>query len=321
MTYTYSLLSSHSTEQLILLHYELPTPVSCKFYVLGLHDNYLVVAGNAKYILRIYRNDWRSLEEINFELDFLDFVGNKTALVATPLATRTGELVFLIDSPEGTRAAALFHYADGHAPGVEVSIEHGTLLGNAVANIHHIADEFRTPYTRKVLELPYLMDESIVAIAPFLEQDALSYIEALKPKIRHALGTLDKDRGQYGICIGDVNPTNFHVDEHKKITLFDFDQCGYGYRAFEIGKFISSIHSSKLKREIAESFIVAYQQVRPLGRAEIAAIPYFEMVSVIWVMAINAYNADRIGHKWLEKPFWDRRLAILKELENALPAL
>jgi hypothetical protein len=50
----------------------------------------------------------------------------------------------------------------------------------------------------------------------------------------------------------------------------------------------------------------------------VLSLYYFEMISVIWVMAIHASNADRIGHKHLEKPFWDRRLALMKELDGAL---
>lgn len=62
------------------------------------------------------------------------------------------------------------------------------------------------------------------------------------------------------------------------------------------------------------AFIEGYQQLRPISDAERSVIPYFEMLSVIWVMAINAKNVNRIGHKFLDKPFWDRKLAVLKEL-------
>ena len=93
---------------------------------------------------------------------------------------------------------------------------------------------------------------------------------------------------------------------------------GYGYRAFEIGKFISSIHLIKTKYDISNAFIEGYQKVRRLTEEELLAIPYYELLSVIWVMAIHAYNADRIGHKYLEKPFWDRRLAILKDLDQLM---
>ena len=96
--------------------------------------------------------------------------------------------------------------------------------------------------------------------------------------------------------------------------LFDFDQCGYAYRAFEIGKFVSSLKSDAVKPDIAGAFTDGYQQVRKLTRAELSAIPFFEKVAVIWVMAIHVYNADRIGYKWLEKPFWDRKLSELQAL-------
>ena len=66
------------------------------------------------------------------------------------------------------------------------------------------------------------------------------------------------------------------------------------------------------------SFIDGYQQIFKLSKAELEAIPYFEMLAVIWVLAINVYNIERTGHKFFEKTFWDRRVNILKELDNAI---
>jgi len=317
--YTYSQLSSDSVSDLIALQYDLPRIISCKFYVLGLHDNYLIESEREKYILRVYRNDWRSEQEIQFELDLLAFLGTKKVLVATPLHTKTNELSFFIDSPEGKRTTSLFHYADGYAPGSKITIEQSRLLGKAVANVHKITDTFEPVLSRQILDISYLLDESIIAIQPFIDAEARSYINALQKKLKDTLPSLPQKIGTYGICIGDVNPTNFHINDRKEITLFDFDQCGYGYRAFEIGKFISSIHSSKIKDEISSTFIEGYQQVSQLSDAELTSVPYYEMLSVIWVMAIHAYNADRIGYKYLEKPYWSRQLVILKELNELLP--
>jgi Ser/Thr protein kinase RdoA (MazF antagonist) len=316
--YTYSQLSALSAGRQAALHYDLPEQVLCKYYVLGLHDNYLLESDSGKYILRIYRNAWRSEQEARFELELLAFLGNNNAPVAFPLPTNSGELAFSIDSPEGKRTAALFHYADGRAPGNDICVEESALLGQAVANAHQVMDKFDASNTRPLLDMPYLLDQSIEAIAPFIDAEAKSFLKTLQGKLHRVLPRLPQEPGVYGICIGDVNPTNFHINGDKLITLFDFDQCGYGYRAFEIGKFISSIQPLKTKQQLAEAFIDGYQEVRRLSQAEVDAIPYFEIVSHIWVMAIHAYNADRIGHKWLEKPFWDRRLAILKELDKVL---
>ena len=312
--YIYSQRSIDSVRSLIAEHYALAQPDSCHFYARGLHDNYLISTNNDKYILRIYRNNWRSSEEIGFELDLLSFLGDKGAPVSFPLRTKSGELKFEIDSPEGTRSAALFAYANGHAPGNDISTEDSVLLGKTVANIHQLTVNFKTKFCRPILDAPYLLDESVITIEPFIGKDELAYIKSLQRKFHQSFLQLSKDHEKYGICIGDVNPTNFHIHEHQP-TLFDFDQCGYGYRAFEIGKFISSVHNLTNKNDIASAFIAGYQQVRQLDLDEIAAIPYFELLSVIWVMAINAGNAELIGHKWLEAPFWTRKFTILKQLD------
>ena len=315
-TYTYSQLSAGSAGHFVASHYDLAGPLRSQFYVLGLHDNYLIENAGAKYILRIYRNDWRSPEEIYFELEFLAYLGDRNAQVAYPVRTTGGELWFRIESPEGERTAALFHYAEGRAPGDAMTADECILLGRSVSNVHRIADSFTTHRTRRELDARFLLDESIEAIKPFVDINARSYLEELHKRLRRAWPGIPKAAGVFGLCTGDVNARNFHIDGNRHITLFDFDQCGYGFRVFEIGKFCSSLHSHKLKQVLVDAFLEGYQQGRQLSRMEYEAIPYFELVAVIWVMAIHAKNVNRIGYKLLDQPFWDKRIAILQELES-----
>jgi len=317
LTYSHSRLAAESVADLLVSHYAVPPPLHCQFYVSGLHDNYLIECGEQRYIFRLYRNSWRSQDEIDFELELLAFLTERTSRVAALYRAKSGELKILIECPEGQRAGALFAYAEGAAPGNAISDEEGLLLGQTVAAVHEIAQTFSTAHTRPLLDIPYLLDASLVAIAPFLEKAEQAYLESLQTRLHQALPALAQQPGTYGICLGDVNPTNFHVSGDKRITLFDFDQCGYGYRAFEIGKFLSSIQSLETKGKIAKAFVDGYQQVRHLDPDEVRAIPYFEMVSVIWVMAIHAQNVQWIGGKLLERPFWTRRLALLKVMAAA----
>lgn len=67
-TYTYSQLSSESVGLMVSSHYGFDRESTCKFYVLGLHDNYLIESKGEKFILRIYRNNWRSEAEVKFEI-------------------------------------------------------------------------------------------------------------------------------------------------------------------------------------------------------------------------------------------------------------
>jgi Ser/Thr protein kinase RdoA (MazF antagonist) len=319
LAYTYSQLAAEAVADLLAIHYALQQPIHCQFYVSGLHDNYLIESGGQRFIFRLYRNSWRTQEQIDFELELLDFLTERTSRVAALLRCKSGERKMLIDCPEGQRAGALFAYAEGIAPGSAISDEESLLLGQTVAAVHEITQTFHTAHTRPLLDIPYLLDASLVAIGPFVESDARDYLTTLQAKLHRTLPALPQAPGVYGICLGDVNPRNFHVSEDKRITLFDFDQCGYGYRAFEIAKFISSIHSLQLKQNLIEAFINGYQQVRRLHVEEVEAIPYFVIVAIIWVMAIHVDNVERIGYKMLEKPFWTRRLAMLKDLEILLP--
>ena len=301
---------------MVAYQYGLDHELSCRFYVLGLHDNYLIESHGQKYIFRIYRNNWRSEEEIMFELEWLEFLNSQTCLVAKLIKTKKDDLIFQIDSPEGTRLAAMFHYADGNAPGNTINSNEAKLLGGTIANIHNLSDEFIPRHSRQALDIPYLLDSSLNDIEPYLDNSEYAYLSNLGQQLNTAMPRLDKALGVYGLCIGDVNPTNFHIDNNK-ITVFDFDQCGYGYRAFEIGKFFSSIRSHNKKFEIQEAFLKGYQSIRPLNQIEQEAIPIFEIISVIWVMAIQVANADRIGFKYLEKSYWNRRLGDLKQLVSS----
>ena len=59
---------------------------------------------------------------------------------------------------------------------------------------------------------------------------------------------------------------NVHFTEDNQITLFDFDQCGYGWRVFDIAKFLQVSLSAGIKREIRDAFLAGYQQAQKTHR-------------------------------------------------------
>lgn len=235
--------------------------------------------------------------------------------MAWPIRTVGGELAFRIDSPEAERMASLFYCAEGRAPADSISPKDCVVLGCAVANVHSETERFKSEHTRPDLDLRYLVDESIEVIKPFLDSSGQSYIDRLHKWLRPNWPDIPREPGTFGICIGDVNGTNFHITGNGDITIFDFDQCGFGFRAFEIAKFASSLRPHSMKRALVDAFVDGYQERRLLSKMEYDAIPYFTVVAHIWVLAIHAENVNRIGYKRLEKPFLGRNLQILKELE------
>jgi Ser/Thr protein kinase RdoA (MazF antagonist) len=308
-------MSGEAVAARVLRRYGLTNDVRCRFYVLGLHDNFLVEDASRRYILRIYRGDWRSEDEIRFELELLEFLASRGVSVAGPVPARSGALYVPVEHAEGRRYAALFPFAPGVAPEEGLTAEQSRSLGELVARVHREADGFRSSAQRQVLDLEYLLDASIETVAPFVSGDDLAYLRAVQGRTCSALPALQRGGSSFVVCIGDVNPTNFHVDPEGRLTLFDFDQCGCGWRAFDVGKFFSTIRGHGQRGAIEAAFLAGYQSVSSLGPDELASIPWFVRAAVIWVMAIQVYNAERIGYKWLDEGTWKRRVERLRAVD------
>lgn len=318
MKYTYSRLSSESVIDIIKIHYQITGDINCKYYVFGLHDNYLIENNNKIFIFRIYRNDWRNEEEILFELELLNYLNNTKVKVAVPIELKNSKLCNPIECPEGKRITALFNYASGSAPNKEITIKECKLLGSSVATLHKETKDFKTEYTRPILNVEYLVNRSLTLIKPFITINQYKYLKDINKRIELITSVLNQNNSDYGICVGDINSSNFHINEKSIITHFDFDQCGYAYRAFEIGKFISSMNSDKCKAEKVSAFTDGYESTRKLTDLEKIVIPSFEIASIIWVMSIHVSNLNKIGYQHLEKPFWDKRIKLIEYLNDKM---
>jgi Ser/Thr protein kinase RdoA (MazF antagonist) len=312
----YSRLSPQGALAHLLPAYALARDTRCHFFAAGLHDNYLVEDSAGKYILRVYRAAWRTREEILFELELLDYLHRQGAPVAAAKTTQDGHRYVTIDCPEGPRSAALFSFAPGSAPGAAIDRVQSRVLGRAVANVHRLADGYQPAHARPPLDLALLLDSSVLALGGFLNTTQRAYLEQLQEKIQRHLPTIPRVAPFYGPCAGDINANNFHVTESGKITLFDFDQCGYGWRAFEMGKFFAATLEHAAWAGLREGFRLGYESARQLQPVELRALPYLTLVADIWVMGIHARNADYLGYRWLQADFWVRKIARLKRLEE-----
>lgn len=294
----HSLLAGEALIEQILCHYPLAKLQKCKLYKRGLNDTYLVEAEQGQqYILRVYCYGWRTLAAINFELELLNYLHNCGLPVAYPIAKTTGGFIEAIASPEGQRYAAVFSYAPGREVGKNINSEQSQRLGEVVARIHQKLDNFKSDFSRTKLNCEYLLDWSLDAIAALFQhrRSDINYLFNLSTQIKTELMelALPQTPSTYGVCIGDVHSENAHFSENQP-TLFDFDQCGYGWRAFDIAKFIHTTHRWGLDASIRESFVQGYQKIRQLSQAEVNAIPLFTKVAHIWVMGIACAVVEEV---------------------------
>ena len=314
----YSTLSPAALSEKIIARYNIGTINRCLFWNRGLSDIYLIETASQSYILKISHHHWRTESEIQFELEFLDFLHQRNIPVANPLETRSGKLFVTVNAVEGDRYAALFPYAPGEVPQGDLSLTQSAIMGQALGKIHQASLEFDNSISRQPLDTKHLLDDSLRVIHPYLrhQQDDLAYLEQTINKIKQQLICLEQTSPLWGVCWGDPHSGNVHFTEDNQITLFDFDQCGYGWRIFDIAKFLQVSLSAGISRRVRDSFLTGYQQVQKLTEAETLSLQALTQMAHIWHWAISI-NASAI-HNWsrLDGYYTKKRLHQLKRLST-----
>ncbi len=322
----YSTLSPQALVEQVLSDYVIASIASCRLWNRGLSDIYLVETEQEYYVLRVSHHHWRSQLDIEFELELLDFLHHNFLPVAYPLRTKENSLFVTVKALEGDRYAALFPYAEGTVPVGDLTMEQSEIFGQILANLHQIGTKFcpsqhsviLEKLTNKNLTLEYLLDNSFAKIAPFLQerQEDLKYLCNSINQIKAELSILPQQLPLWTTCWGDPHSGNIHFTEDNRITLFDFDQCGYGWRAFDLAKFLQVSLRAGLSRKMRDAFFEGYQTVQALTPEEEDCLQALTQTAHIWSWAINI-NASMI-HCWsrLDSRYFTERLARLKRLQS-----
>ena len=313
----YSTLDCSALRRQLLPLFRIGPVVRCDFWNRGLSDIYLVETLSAKYILRISHAHWRTQSDISFELELLDYLRQRGVPVAVPLRTRGSALSVEIAAPEGLRYASLFTYAPGRIPVGDLNEEQAHQLGETVAKMHRLSKDFRSTAHRQHLTLEYLLDNSLGMIEPYLRfrSEDLAYLRRLIDKIKDRVGDLPKAFPHWGLCWGDPHSGNVHFTDDGQLTLFDFDQCGYGWRSFDLAKFLQVSMRTGISRKVRDAFIQAYQDIHPLTQQEIDALQPLTQVAHIWNWSICLESSKVHSCSQLDEHFFIKRINQLKTFE------
>ena len=300
---THSILSTTALLASVLPNYSISTPIDCKLLGCGLNDTYLVKTIEEQVILRAYRATWRSVADIGYELDALNYLDQVGVPVAAPIPRRDGSFLYALHAPEGTRHVALFRYA----PGQELAHdqEQSYLYGQAAANMHAVADGFTSAHQRTQIDLVQLIDQPLAAIQPFLAHRPAdwAYLQQIAGSVRERITGMPLEQMDRGFCHGDLHGGNAHIDPQKQIIFFDFDSSGPGWRAYDIAVF----RWGPWGRQIAtwQSFLKGYTERRPMSDLDLAAVPWFVAARHIWLMGLHTGNSQDWGCGWLNDAYFD----------------
>lgn len=312
----HSTLSGDALHDFVETHYDVGRVTRCKMLTRGLNDTYRVDTERNKFILRVYRTPWRSQADVYYELDVLEYLSRNGVPVSAPLRGNSGQLAHVIHAPEGARYVTLFTYAPGTIPQLDRDISFQ--YGKTVARIHKLTDEFSSIHPRFQLNLTHLLDDPLETIRSTMTEYGgdIHYVASWVERIKCSV---PNDLLDYGFCHGDFHDWNTHWEDGT-LTVFDFDCCGPGFRAYDLAVFLWNLKTN-YKGQVADNwmpFLKGYTDTRPLQEIDRAAIPFFVAARRIWLAGIYLGNEDVFGTAIINKGFFRSLVDQLKADEQDL---
>ncbi|WP_433010758.1 phosphotransferase enzyme family protein [Kribbella sp. CA-294648] len=210
------------------------------------NDVYEVTAPDARYVLKLYRANHWTVQEIRWETRLLRQLVRAGLQVPEVVVLADGSEVGVLEAAEGDRPYTLSTYLAGTKPQPPFDDELYHSFGVLIAAFHDATDDFlpRAPRRQPAAE-GNLLRELAGAVRNHLAQYS---------------GVLAR-----GICHGDVSLDNVFVTADG-LALYDFDLSGDGYRAADFTGVAATPYWP--------AFLAGYQSRRPVSDADLAAIPY-----------------------------------------------
>lgn len=253
----------------------------CLLEYRGVNDIYKYTNSSVSLFLKIYARKEVDREAIAAEVEVVNFLRQSGLSVAFPIATVNGQYLVPFDTPEGARFGVLFSEAEG-VPYNNDALDDQEIgaIGKLISTMHAMLDAMPTAPRRWKLDEGLFLDLSLEILEQFSRFNKQIDLPFLTDVVKE-LKTQIRAKGanwKWGICHGDIYTGNIHRNERGELTIFDFDFCGYGWRAYDVASFLGNFGDGiraeaidKRKRRL-DSFRRGYEYAGGLSESEVEAV-------------------------------------------------
>jgi homoserine kinase type II len=232
-----------------------------------MNSNYLVTTDSGKYILRILEMD-RDTEEEQKELHFLEYLSSNNIPCPGVVLTKKSEDYIFIKG----KMASLFTFLEGKEV-LDINSEILYKIGGILAKMHNLSEGMNLTRNEKI-ELEYLYE--------FISKDEIRLKEILaenysgvSDKLKNIRET-DFSNLPSGIIHNDIFPDNVFVKDGKITGLIDFNDAMTAPFIHDVSIVMNFWIYGKFgsyKKELCESFLKGYEEVRGLTEEEKSYLP------------------------------------------------
>lgn len=261
------------------------SPVAEEILSLWEHDDsparFLRISANALFtfqksgqpcVLRFNFSTERTLDQINAEVDYLNFLAAQGIHVARPVSSLSGKYVESAHTSQGIFHAVVFEAMQGKQFEIaDLSLEGFTAWGKALGQLHSVARNYQGA------DRPTWKDHLVMisASSPDDEKDAQNLLKQLQMQ----LAELPVHRGNFGLIHFDFELDNL-IWNNDAVGIIDFDDCSWYWFAADIAFALRDLFDDDprhidLESQPLRAFLDGYQQANQLPQADLKRLPLF----------------------------------------------
>jgi len=311
---TNSTLSSAHLAEFVRKEYELKNEVICELLKTGISHTYLITSKTEKFVFRIYSLNWRTKNEILEEIRLVSLLKENNLPVSFPIPDSDGEYIKELNAPEGIRYGVLFSHAAGSKL-LNYSTEIHYKVGRAMAQIHLVTETVeldRVTYSSEIL-----LVRSFERLKSFMapQNPEMIYMSGLKEILQNEILKIDFAQVRYGAVHLDIWFDNMHFSEEQEVTIFDFDFCGNGPLALDIGYYVMQLFNLEKDEEEynrkLDSFFKGYESVTPISGEEKRILPFLSTAIYFFYLGVQCQRFDNWSNVFVNEIYLGRFIKMI----------
>jgi Ser/Thr protein kinase RdoA (MazF antagonist) len=317
----HSIISEDWIANYVIERYDLQEGTACKYLCQGLNDSYLLTDGTKKYIFRLYRRLWRTLEKISAEVDLLLQLERYSAPIAGVVHDRDEKLIQSLACPEGERFGILMHCAantqkESHC----IVTGNAYQYGKAMAKLHNALKRCKPPEGVATLNVDHLIWKPVTLAEQAFPDNKkeLHHLREFALQLAQKIDTVGT-RASKQLIHGDLTGGNACIDDDGSYVFFDFDCCGYGWTAYDLAVFLWSATLNGKDKILWPEFMNGYRSEAGLKDQDLALVPLLVAARNCWIMGYSIGQVGVKGSLSYKNHDFIRDLGFLKAWKNQLP--
>lgn len=264
------------------------------------NETFLVETGQGAFTLRVHRVGYQSRPAIESELAWLSALRRDTGLeIPEPVPGRDGRLLQSFVTTTGEpRLAVLFRFISGSEPQPDDDLAglFGT-LGEYAAILHGHTEKWQRPagFERPVWQAATILDADAPwgdwRLAPGVDRSVRSVLDRLDSALWLRLADYGQGPERFGLIHADMRLGNLLV-EGERVTLIDFDDCGFCWFTYDFAAAISFHETEPVIPALKAAWLEGYSRIRTLDAADLTSLDAMVMLRRMALLAWIGSHAD-----------------------------